>query len=205
MRPEVQIKGLDGGLIISMSAGTWEEARRELFKHLDERNEFLCGARVALDVGDHAVKAAELGQIRKDISKRDLTLWAILSNSPSTEKAAQDLGLATQVIRKIAEKDESELDTTIYDGERALLVRLLNREPRSANLAKDRLKLVLIHDRTDISPNVIEIIKDDLIDLISHHIEIDPKSVRIRMTQEGRHQSLIADFPLRQVQRRRGN
>lgn len=85
------------------------------------------------------------------------------------------------------------------------LDRLLNREPKSANLAKDRLKLVLIHDRTDISPNVIEVIKDDLIDVISHHIEIDPKSVRIRMTQEGRHQSLIADFPLRQVQRRRGN
>jgi cell division topological specificity factor len=81
--------------------------------------------------------------------------------------------------------------------------RLLNREPKSAQQAKERLKLVLIHDRTDLSPGELEALKDDLIEAISRHIEIDPSTVRIEMAQEGREQRLIADIPLRAVRRRR--
>ncbi|MDI6693865.1 MAG: cell division topological specificity factor MinE [Anaerolineales bacterium] len=83
------------------------------------------------------------------------------------------------------------------------LDRLLGRETKSAQQAKERLKLVLVHDRTDIAPGVLEVLKDDLIAAISRHIEIDPSAVRIEMTQEGREQRLIADIPLRPVRRRR--
>lgn len=83
------------------------------------------------------------------------------------------------------------------------LDRLLGRETRSAQQAKERLKLVLVHDRTDIAPAVLEVLKDDLIAAISRHIEIDPSAVRIEMAQEGREQRLIADIPLRPVRRRR--
>lgn len=86
----------------------------------------------------------------------------------------------------------------------SFLNRLFGREPKSAMLAKERMKLVLIHDRTDLSPAALEQLKDELIEVISRHIEIDPQAVRIDMTQEGRQQRLIADIPLRQVQRRRG-
>lgn len=82
------------------------------------------------------------------------------------------------------------------------LDRLLNREPRSARQAKERLKLVLIHDRTDLSPGQMEMLRDELIQVISRHIEIDPASVQISMTQDGREQRLIADIPIRQVRRR---
>jgi cell division topological specificity factor len=84
-----------------------------------------------------------------------------------------------------------------------ILDRLLGREPRSAHLAKERLKLVLVHDRTDISPGVLDMLKDDLIMAISRHIEIDPTAVKIEMAQEGREQRLIADIPLRPLHRRR--
>lgn len=84
-----------------------------------------------------------------------------------------------------------------------ILDRLLGREPRSAHLAKERLKLVLVHDRTDISPGVMEMLKDDLIAAISRHIEIDPTAVKIEMAQDGRQQRLIADIPLRPLRRRR--
>lgn len=83
------------------------------------------------------------------------------------------------------------------------LDRLLGRETKSAQQAKERLKLVLVHDRTDIAPGVLEVLKDDLIAAISRHIEIDPSAVRIEMTQDGREQRLIADIPLRPVRRRR--
>ena len=83
------------------------------------------------------------------------------------------------------------------------LDRLLGRDPKSAQQAKERLKLVLIHDRTDLTPASLEALKDDLIEAISRHIEIDPQAVKIEMAQEGREQRLIADIPLRPLRRRR--
>jgi cell division topological specificity factor len=68
---------------------------------------------------------------------------------------------------------------------------------KSANSAKERLQLVLIHDRTDISPAELDALKDDLIQTISRHVDIDPSSVTINLAQEGRSQRLVADIPLR--------
>ncbi len=81
--------------------------------------------------------------------------------------------------------------------------RLLGRQTPSASQAKERLKLVLVHDRTDMTPGALELLKDELIAVISRHIDIDPDAVRIEMSQEGREQRLIADIPLRPIQRRK--
>lgn len=67
----------------------------------------------------------------------------------------------------------------------------------SADSARERLRLVLIHDRTDLSPTELEVLKDDLIATISRHVEIDPTAVEIRVAQDGRSQRLVADIPLR--------
>ena len=85
----------------------------------------------------------------------------------------------------------------------SFLDRLLGRDQKSARQAKERMKLVLIHDRTDLSPASLDQLKDELIAVISRHVEIDPTSVEINLTQEGREQRLIADIPLRSVRRRR--
>lgn len=73
----------------------------------------------------------------------------------------------------------------------------------SAVRAKERLKLVLIHDRTDLSPEAIESIKNDLLEVISRYVEIDAAEIKIRMNQEGREQRLVADIPLKGSARRR--
>ena len=83
--------------------------------------------------------------------------------------------------------------------------KLFRREPNSASQAKERLKLVLVHDRTDIAPGKLEEMKDELIAVISRYVDIDPDAVRIDMAQEGREQRLIADIPLRAMGRRRMN
>jgi cell division topological specificity factor len=75
---------------------------------------------------------------------------------------------------------------------------------KSANSAKERLQLVLIHDRTDLTPSELESLKDDLIATISRHIEIDPAAVTINVAHDGRSQRLVADIPLKSVGRRRG-
>ncbi len=74
---------------------------------------------------------------------------------------------------------------------------------KSASNAKERLQLVLIHDRTDLSPGELEALKDDLIAAISRHVEIDPAAVTINIAQDGRSQRLVADIPLRDTAHRR--
>ena len=80
----------------------------------------------------------------------------------------------------------------------------LFRRKKSANSAKERLQLVLIHDRTDLSPTQLESLKDALIATISRYIEIDPTAVSINVAQDGREQRLVADIPLKSAIRRRG-
>ncbi len=75
---------------------------------------------------------------------------------------------------------------------------------KSANSAKERLQLVLIHDRTDLTPAQLESLKDELIETISHYVDIDPTAVTINLAQDGREQRLLADIPLRSGGRRRG-
>jgi len=77
------------------------------------------------------------------------------------------------------------------------------RRKRSASSAKERLQLVLIHDRTDLTPAELEALKDDLLKAISRYIEIDREAVQIGLERDGRTQRLVADIPLRGIQRHR--
>jgi cell division topological specificity factor len=81
--------------------------------------------------------------------------------------------------------------------------RLIGRDKRSANQAKERLKLVLIHDRTNLAPGILEEMKDEIIKVISRYVEIDPVEVKMKMEQDGREQRLVADIPIRETSRRR--
>jgi cell division topological specificity factor len=74
---------------------------------------------------------------------------------------------------------------------------------RSASSAKERLQLVLVHDRTDLTPGQLESLKDDLLKAISQYIEIDPDAVRIDLEKDGRSQRLVADIPLKSSSRHR--
>jgi cell division topological specificity factor len=73
----------------------------------------------------------------------------------------------------------------------------LSGKTKSANQAKERLKLVLIHDRTDLSSTALEDMKDELLQVISQHVSIEPSKVKITMMHDGREQRLVADIPLK--------
>ena len=120
MQPKVQIKGVREGLLITLGEGDWDELHQALLEQVDQQAEFLRGARLALDVGNHILKAGELGQLRKEIAERELTLWAVLSNSPTTEQTAQTLGLATQLSKTRPESRPS--SESFRDGDEAILV-----------------------------------------------------------------------------------
>lgn len=74
--------------------------------------------------------------------------------------------------------------------------KIFSKQPTSADKAKDRLRLVLINDRTSLSGAAMENLKDDLLDVLSRYIQIDADHMQINITQEGRQQRLIADIPI---------
>ncbi len=85
----------------------------------------------------------------------------------------------------------------------SFLDRMLGKQTGSAHDAKDRLGLVLIHDRMDITPATLTALKDELLEVISRYVEIDAASVKISMENEGREQRLTADIPLKNPRRKR--
>lgn len=78
-----------------------------------------------------------------------------------------------------------------------LLNRLLGRgEPTSREIAKDRLRLVLVQDRVNLSAEKMNELKDDLIKVISKYVEIDRDGIEIALTQTARQSRLTANIPV---------
>lgn len=59
---------------------------------------------------------------------------------------------------------------------------LFKRKPvNSGSVAKDRLQLVLVHDRLNCSEDVIERIKQDILEVISKHVDIDMNEFNVEI------------------------
>ncbi len=69
-------------------------------------------------------------------------------------------------------------------------------QPTSREEAKQRLQLVLVHDRNQIEPGMLEMIKDEIIAVISKHLDIDRTGVQVNFTEGERESKLVADIPL---------
>ncbi len=81
--------------------------------------------------------------------------------------------------------------------------RILGKKEKSGATAKQRLQMVLIHDRADISPGLLEKIKDDIIEVITKRLEIDPELVVVNLDQTPQESRLVAEIPLLQQNGRR--
>ena len=93
----IQIKGLRDGLLVSLDDAPWEEQRTIFLAQVDSQTAFFKGARLALDVASQVLHVNDLVDLRDQLSERGIFLWAIISESPTTEKTAQLLGLATRI------------------------------------------------------------------------------------------------------------
>ncbi len=60
---------------------------------------------------------------------------------------------------------------------------LFAKKNSSKEVAKDRLKLVLIHDRANCSTQILEMLKTDIIKVISNYMEIDEEELDIQITK----------------------
>ena len=75
---------------------------------------------------------------------------------------------------------------------------------KSKDIAKERLQLVLIHDRANVSPKFLDMVKGDIAKVISNYMEIDEKGFDIRLSRVGQEEdkytsALIANIPIKRV------
>lgn len=100
MDDSIAIKGIREGLLLTIRSdgGEWAELTARLAMRIDEQRGFFKGARVALDVGSRPVRHHELDSLRALLTKREVTLWAVISTSGTTQGSARNLGLETALV-----------------------------------------------------------------------------------------------------------
>jgi cell division topological specificity factor len=74
--------------------------------------------------------------------------------------------------------------------------RLFGQSSKSADAAKERLQFVLAHDRSDISPETLDLLKDEIVNVISKHVEIDREHVEVTVSLTGTIHRLVANIPV---------
>lgn len=86
-------------------------------------------------------------------------------------------------------------------------INFFTRQKTSKEVAKERLKLVLIHDRSDVSPQFLEMIKSEIIKVITNYIDIDEDLLDIQLTRtksdDGERivPALVANIPIKKIKK----
>ncbi len=85
------------------------------------------------------------------------------------------------------------------------ILKFFNRPKNSKDVAKERLKLVLIHDRANVSPQFLEMVKSEIIKVINNYMDIDESELDIQLTrtrsEDGERvvPALVANIPIKSV------
>ncbi len=79
----------------------------------------------------------------------------------------------------------------------------------SKDIAKDRLKMVLVHDRNDCSPEFLEMVKEDIIKVLMKHMDIDEEHIDVQITKTvddatGK-PALVANIPILNMKRKKSD
>jgi cell division topological specificity factor len=84
-----------------------------------------------------------------------------------------------------------------------LLKLLMRKKETSKDVAKERLKLVLIHDRSNVSPQFLEMVKSEIIKVIQNYMDIDEQALDIQLTKTNSDDgerivpALVANIPIK--------
>ena len=80
-----------------------------------------------------------------------------------------------------------------------LIDKLLGRQPSSASTARQRLQLVLAHDRSDLNPELLEKMRREILEVVARYVEIDLEEGDVSLETEDRVTALVANLPIRRT------
>ena len=80
---------------------------------------------------------------------------------------------------------------------RDLVDKLLGRQPASASTARDRLQLVLAHDRSDLSPELLDQMRREIFEVVAKYVDIKLEEGEVSLETEDRVTALVANLPFR--------
>ena len=75
--------------------------------------------------------------------------------------------------------------------------RVGRKKPTPGELAKERLKVVLVHDRLKLNPELLDIIRDEILSVVSRRLAVDEEQMQVNVTREGGSDSLFANMPIK--------
>jgi cell division topological specificity factor len=81
------------------------------------------------------------------------------------------------------------------------LKKLFGSAPPSSSTAKERLRLVLMTDHLALSPELIDQMKRDLVDVISRYVEVDREKIEVNFEQQDKALAMLANIPIISVNR----
>jgi len=93
MSPGTTVKGIRQGLLVTLGEEDWSAGLLALEARLGANPAFFRGGRVALDVRARELTRSEINEVRALFARHQVELWAVISTNPTTEAAAQGLGL----------------------------------------------------------------------------------------------------------------
>ena len=76
---------------------------------------------------------------------------------------------------------------------------LFNSDDNSKDLAKERLRLILVHDRIGVSPEIIGEMKEEIIEVIAKHLEIEEEELEMELSREDNSMALVANIPIKRL------
>ena len=82
---------------------------------------------------------------------------------------------------------------------RDIINKLLRRQPASASTARERLQLVLAHDRSDLSSELLDQMRKEILEVVAKYVEIDMDEGAVSLETEDRMTALVANLPIKRT------